>query len=91
MLTIALLANGLTCLLASLYDTFAKLAVFGFLQSSFAGTYYSLINVLIVDFIGLENVLHGLSMTTVMRGISVAISLSVVCYLLVCSAIKVVD
>lgn len=78
MLTIALLSNGLTCLLASFYDTFAKLAVFGFLQSSFAGTYYSLINVLIVDFIGLENLRHGLSMTTVVRGISVAISSSVV-------------
>lgn len=78
MLSIAMLANGLTCLLASFYDTFAKLAVFGFLQSSFGGTYYSLINVLIVDFIGLKNLHHGLSMTTVMRGISVAITSSVV-------------
>lgn len=78
MLTIALLANGLTCLLASFYDTFPKLAAFGFLQSSFAGTYYSLINVLLVDFIGLENLRHGLSMSTVVRGISVAISSSVV-------------
>lgn len=89
MLTIALLANGLTCLLASFYDTFAKLAVFGFLQSSFAGTYYSLINVLIVDFIGLENLRHGLSMSTVLRGISVAISSSVVGKFLAYYTIKV--
>lgn len=89
MLTIALLANGLTCLLASFYDTFAKLAVFGFLQSSFAGTYYSLINVLIVDFIGLENLRHGLSMSTVLRGISVAISSSVVGKFLAYSTIKI--
>nr|XP_019924551.2 monocarboxylate transporter 2 [Crassostrea gigas] len=81
MLSIAMLANGLTCLLASFYDTFAKLAVFGFLQSSFGGTYYSLINVLIVDFIGLKNLHHGLSMTTVMRGISVAITSSVIGHL----------
>lgn len=89
MLTIALLANGLTCLLASFYDTFAKLAVFGFLQSSFAGTYYSLLNVLIVDFIGLENLRHGLSMSTVLRGISVAISSSVVGKFLAYYTIKV--
>lgn len=86
-----MLANGLKFLLASYYDTFAVLAAFGFLQSSFGGTYCSLVNVLIVDFIGLGNVLHGLSMTTIVRGISVAISLFVVGYLLVCSAIKVID
>lgn len=74
MLTIASLANGLACLLVPFYDTFAELAVFGFLQASLGGTYWSLINVIIVDFLGLDNLRHGLSMSTVVRGLTVAIT-----------------
>ncbi|XP_061194100.1 monocarboxylate transporter 5-like [Saccostrea echinata] len=78
MMTIAIMANGIVCLMASFYNDFVTLAVFGILQASFGGTYYSLINVLIVDFIGLENLSHGLVMGTVTRGTSIAITSTLV-------------
>ncbi|XP_062616865.1 monocarboxylate transporter 5-like [Saccostrea cucullata] len=78
MMIIAIMANGIVCLMASFYNDFVTLAVFGILQASFGGTYYSLINVVIVDFIGLENLSHGLVMGTVTRGTSIAITSTLV-------------
>ncbi|XP_056006178.1 monocarboxylate transporter 14-like isoform X2 [Ostrea edulis] len=74
MMTIAMIANGITFFMASFCNDFVSLSIFSVSQAAFGGTYYSLINVLVVDFVGLENLRHGLAMTTVTRGLSIAIT-----------------
>ncbi|XP_048757283.2 monocarboxylate transporter 12-like isoform X2 [Ostrea edulis] len=73
MMAIGLMGGGVVCLLANFYTTFITISVFSALHIFLAGTYFSLINVVMVDFIGLRNLNHGLAMSTVTRGISSAV------------------
>ncbi|XP_056006682.1 uncharacterized protein LOC125659089 [Ostrea edulis] len=77
-MTIAMTANGVLCLLTAFYTEFASLAVFGIFNGIFGGVYYSLINVLLVDFIGLKSLNYGLAISTVTRGISIALNSTLV-------------
>ncbi|XP_062599471.1 monocarboxylate transporter 12-B-like [Saccostrea cucullata] len=74
MMTIAMIANGATCFMAFFSTNFTYLAIFGILQAMFGGVYFSMINVLIVDFIGLEKLNYGIAFAAVTRGISIAVT-----------------
>ncbi|XP_061194709.1 monocarboxylate transporter 12-B-like [Saccostrea echinata] len=74
MMTIAMIANGATCFMAFFSTNFTYLALFGILQAMFGGVYYSMINVLVVDFIGLEKLKYGIAFGAVTRGISIAVT-----------------
>jgi hypothetical protein len=73
MMAVGIMCEGVLCLLANFYTTFTTLAVFGALHIFLAGNYFSLMNVVIVDFIGLKNLNYGVAMSTVTRGISTAV------------------
>ena len=82
MLTIAMTANGILCLLSSLFTNFASLAVFGVLHTIFGEAYFCLINVLVVDFLGMDKMKYGIVTATITKDVSMAITSVVVGMLL---------
>lgn len=73
-LAVSMLLNGLACLFAPLYTSFPSLMVYSVLYGLFGQTYFSLFPVIIVDFLGLENLRHGLTTVTITMGISIGVS-----------------
>ena len=82
MLTIAMTANGVICLFSSLFTNFASLAVFGVLHTIFGEAYFCLINVLVVDFLGMDKMKYGIVTATITKDVSMAITSVVVGMLL---------
>ncbi|XP_061171311.1 monocarboxylate transporter 9-like [Saccostrea echinata] len=74
MMAIAMVVHGIVCLMAVFCTSFVSLAVFSILEAALGGTYYSLINILLVEFIGLDSLNHGLAVNRMTRGISIAIT-----------------
>lgn len=71
-------ANGVLCLFASFYTNFMSLAIFGILHTVLGGAYFCLINVLVVDFIGLNNIQYGVVIASVTKDVSIAITSALV-------------
>lgn len=78
MFSIAMTANGVLCLFASFYTNFMSLAIFGILHTVLGGAYFCLINVLVVDFIGLNNIQYGVVIASVTKDVSIAITSALV-------------
>lgn len=78
MFSIAMTANGALCLFASFYTNFVSLAIFGILHTVLGGAYFCLINVLVVDFIGLNNIQYGVVIAAVTKDVSIAITSALV-------------
>lgn len=66
--------NGLACLFAPLYTSYHSLMVYSVVYGVFGQTYFSLFPVVIVDFLGLANLRHGLTTITLTMGISIGVS-----------------
>jgi hypothetical protein len=73
MMAVGIMCRGVLSLLANFYATFTILPVFSARHIFLAGSYFSLMNVVVVDFIGLKNLNYGLTISTVTRGISTAV------------------
>lgn len=73
-LALSMFVNGLACLFAPLYTTYPSLMVYSVLYGVFGQTYFSLFPVIIVDFLGLANLRHGLTTVTLTMGISIGVS-----------------
>ncbi|XP_061194426.1 monocarboxylate transporter 2-like [Saccostrea echinata] len=73
-LAITMLLNGLSCMFVRFYDDFYTLIIYSVLHGLFGQTYFSLFPAIIVDFLGLDNLRHGLTTITVTLGISVSLS-----------------
>lgn len=73
-LAVSMFMNGLACLFAPLYTTFPSLMVYSVVYGVFGQTYFSLFPVVIVDFLGLANLRHGLTTITLTMGISIGVS-----------------
>ncbi|XP_061171315.1 monocarboxylate transporter 9-like [Saccostrea echinata] len=73
-LAITMLLNGLSCMFVRFYDDFYTLIIYSVLHGLFGQTYFSLFPAIIVDFLGLDNLRHGLTTITVTLGISVSMS-----------------
>ncbi|XP_062599468.1 monocarboxylate transporter 2-like [Saccostrea cucullata] len=71
---LTMLLNGLSCMFVRFYDDFFTLIIFSVLHGLFGQTYFSLFPAIIVDFLGSENLRHGLTTITVTLGISVSLS-----------------
>ncbi|XP_062616854.1 monocarboxylate transporter 12-B-like [Saccostrea cucullata] len=74
MMTIAMVLHGIVCLMAVFCTNFVSLAIFSILEAALGGVYYSLINILLVEFIGLKSLNHGLAVNRMTRGLSIAIT-----------------
>ncbi|XP_061171314.1 monocarboxylate transporter 4-like [Saccostrea echinata] len=74
MMTIATVTNGIICFMAFFSTNFTYFAIFGILQAMFGGVYFSMINVLVIDFIGLDKLNYGIAFGAVMTGISRAVT-----------------
>lgn len=78
MFSFAMTANGALCLFASFYTNFVSLAIFGILHTVLGGAYFCLINVLVVDFVGLNNIQYGVVIAAVTKDVSIAITSALV-------------
>lgn len=56
MFFIVMIVNGVLCFFVLFYINFMFLVIFGILYIVFGGVYFCFINVLVVDFIGLNNI-----------------------------------
>ena len=74
LLALTMFLNGVSCLLAPLYNSFPYLVLYSVLYGFFGQTYFSLFPVIIVDFLGLSNLRHGLTSICLTMGISVVIA-----------------
>jgi MFS family permease len=73
-LAMTMLMNGLSCLFVHFYTNFSTLIVFSVIYGIFGQVFFSLYPVIIVDFLGLENLRHGLTTVMLTMGSSVAIA-----------------
>lgn len=73
-LAITMLMNGLSCLFVQFYTNFPTLIIFCVIYGIFGQVYFSLYPVIIVDFLGLENLRHGLTTVTLTMGSSIALA-----------------
>ena len=69
---VCLIITGTLTAFMPLYKTFWALAVYSAVMGLFYGTFFSLFAVLLVDFIGIENLSKGLALTMVTHGISIS-------------------
>lgn len=75
MFFIVMIVNGVLCFFVLFYINFMFLVIFGILYIVFGGVYFCFINVLVVDFIGLNNIQYGVVIVLVIKDVLIVIML----------------